>query len=80
MKANMFPRPEIAAALAEFVLVELYTDGTDPESEANQKFQEENYKTVAIPLYVILSPDGSFQRSSAGLTRDPAQFLSFLKP
>lgn len=78
MKANMFTRPEIAAALANFVLVELYTDGTDSESEANQKFQEETFKTVAIPLYVILSPDGTFQRSSAGLTRDPAQYLSFL--
>ena len=25
----MFPRPEIAGALGKFVLVELYTDGTD---------------------------------------------------
>ncbi len=29
MEANMFPRPEIASALKEFVLVNLYTDGTD---------------------------------------------------
>ena len=29
MKANMFTRPEIAAAMKNFVLVELYTDGTD---------------------------------------------------
>ena len=27
MKANMFPRPEIATATEGFVLVELYTDG-----------------------------------------------------
>ncbi|HET8549047.1 MAG TPA: cytochrome c biogenesis protein CcdA, partial [Bryobacteraceae bacterium] len=40
MKANMFPRPEIVAALKEMVLVELYTDGTDRESEQNQKLQE----------------------------------------
>ena len=29
MKANMFTRPEIAAAMKNFVLVELYADGTD---------------------------------------------------
>ena len=39
MKANMFTRPEIAAALQNFVLVELYTDGTDAVSEANQKLE-----------------------------------------
>src|ERR1700723_278648 len=32
MKANMFPRPEIADATKKLVLVELYTDGTDKES------------------------------------------------
>lgn len=30
MKANMFPRPEIQAALKDLVIVDLYTDGTDP--------------------------------------------------
>ena len=29
MKANMFPRPEITGLLKNFVLVDLYTDGTD---------------------------------------------------
>ena len=29
MKANMFPRPEITGLLKDFVLVDLYTDGTD---------------------------------------------------
>jgi len=37
MKANMFPRPELAGALKDLVLVELYTDGTDAASVANQK-------------------------------------------
>ena len=41
MKANMFPRPEIAAAAKNLVLVELYNDGTDKESEENQKLQDE---------------------------------------
>jgi len=37
MKANMFPRPEVAGLLKDFVLVDLYTDGTDTESEQNQQ-------------------------------------------
>lgn len=79
MKANMFPRPEIAAELSKFVLVELYTDGADAVSEANLKLQEETHKTVAIPYYVILDGDGKTLRAFPGLTRDPQEFLRFLK-
>ena len=35
------------------MLVELYTDGTDAESEKNQKLQESSFQTVAIPFYAI---------------------------
>ena len=41
MKANMFPRPDIAAQLKDFVLVDLYTDGTDSVSEQNQNQRAE---------------------------------------
>ena len=43
MNANMFPRPEIADAAKDLVLVELYTDGTDTESEENQKMEDEKF-------------------------------------
>lgn len=79
MKANMFPRPEIAAALKDFVLVELYTDGTDAESQVNQKLQLEQMKTIAIPYYAIIDPDGKIVATFPGLTKDPAEFLSFLQ-
>jgi len=79
MKANMFPRPEIAAEMSKLVLVELYTDGADAVSEANLKLQEKTHKTVAIPYYVILDGDGKTLRAFPGLTRDPQEFLRFLK-
>jgi len=79
MKANMFPRPEIAEEMSKFELVELYTDGLDPISEANLKLQEDTHKTVAIPYYVILDADGKTLRAFPGLTRDPQEFLRFLK-
>ncbi|MBI2686997.1 MAG: thioredoxin family protein [Acidobacteria bacterium] len=79
MKANMFPRPEIAAEMSKFALVELYTDGSDPVSEENLKLQESTHKTVAIPYYVILDAEGKTLRAFPGLTRDPQEFLRFLK-
>jgi thiol:disulfide interchange protein DsbD len=78
MKANMFTKPEIAAAMQKFVLVELYTDGTDAESEANQKLQLEKFKTVAIPYYAIVDPDEKVVATFPGLTKDPKEFLAFL--
>ncbi|MCC6859568.1 MAG: thioredoxin family protein [Bryobacterales bacterium] len=78
MKANLFTRPEIASALEQFVLVELYTDGADEASRLNQQLQESRFSTVAIPYYAILNPDEKVLASFAGLTRDPQEFLQFL--
>jgi thiol:disulfide interchange protein DsbD len=79
MKSNMFPRPEIAAALGKFVLVELYTDGTDAASESNGRILTGKFNTVAIPFYAIVDPDGKPVATFAGLTRNPAEFLAFLQ-
>ena len=78
MKANMFTRPEIAAAMKNFVLVELYTDGTDAESEANQKVQLAKFNTVAIPYYAIVDPDEKVLATFPGSHRDSAEYLAFL--
>jgi thiol:disulfide interchange protein DsbD len=78
MKANMFTRPEVAGALRNFVLVELYTDGTDDASRVNQELQQTKFATIAIPYYAILDPDENVVASFPGLTRDPAEYLAFL--
>ena len=79
MKANMFTRPEIGAALQGFVLVDLYTDGTDAESEKNQKFEDKLFSTAAIPFYAIFDAHGKVLATFPGLTRNPREFLAFLK-
>jgi thiol-disulfide isomerase/thioredoxin len=79
MKANMFTRPEIAAAMKDFVLVDLYADGTDEASEDNQKLELAKFNTVAEPYYAILDPDEKAIATFPGLTRDPAEFLAFLQ-
>ena len=79
MKANMFSRPEIAAALRNFVLVELYTDGTDAASESNAQLELAKFQTAAIPFYAIFDPDEKVIATSAGATRDPQAYLAFLE-
>ena len=79
MKANMFSRPEIAAALRNFVLVELYTDGTDAASESNGQLELARFQTAAIPFYAIFDPDERVIATSAGATRDPRIYLAFLE-
>ncbi len=79
MRANILSRPEISALLGKFVLVELYTDGTDAASEANAKLEAEKFKTVSQPYYVILQPDESVVATFDHLTKDPAEFQAFLE-
>jgi thiol:disulfide interchange protein len=79
MKANMFPRPEIAPLLKDFVLVDLYTDGTDAASEQNQQLEEKKFETTAIPYYAIVDPDEHVIATFPGLTRTVGDFAKFLK-
>jgi thiol:disulfide interchange protein len=79
MEANLFPRPEIAPVLRRFVRVRLYTDGNGEPFARQQKMQQEKFGTVALPLYAILRPDGSTVTTFPGLTRNPGEFLGFLR-
>jgi thiol:disulfide interchange protein len=78
MESNMFGRPDVTAALHQFVLSRLYTDGDGPLYEQQQQFQERQFGTVALPLYAIVDANGRTVRTFAGLTRSPAEFLAFL--
>jgi thiol:disulfide interchange protein len=79
MKANMFTRPEIADAMKQYVLVELYTDSSDAIAEENEKVQDSKFKTISIPYYAILDPDEKVIASFPSATRNPQEYLDFLK-
>ncbi len=79
MDANMFPRPEIADALKDLVLVELYTDGTDQASEDNQNLEDRKFSTASTPYYALVDGDQKVVKTFPGVTRDPAKFLEFLR-
>ncbi len=78
MKANMFTKPEISGVMKNMVLVDLYTDGTDDASVANQKLEEDTFKTVAIPFYVLYDADRNVIATFPGLTKQPSEYLAFL--
>jgi thiol:disulfide interchange protein DsbD len=78
MKANMFPRPEIADAVKDMILVELYTDAGKKALDF-QKLEEEKFKTSAEPYYAILDSSGNVVAKFEGSTPDAAKFLAFLK-
>ena len=79
MKANMFTRPEIEGVLKDFVIVDLYTDGTDADSEKNQKLEDQRFGTASIPFYAILDRNQNVVATFPQLTRNPQEFLSFLQ-
>ena len=69
MKANMFSRPEIQAAMKNMIQVDLYTDGTDAESERNQKLEDERFETASIPFYAIMDPEQNVVATFPQLTQ-----------
>jgi thiol:disulfide interchange protein DsbD len=78
MKANMFTRPEINGVMKNMVLVDLYTDGTDALSQTNQQLEEDKFKTVAIPFYVLYDADQNVLATFPSLTRNSSEYLTFL--
>jgi thiol:disulfide interchange protein len=79
MEANIFNRPDVGAQLGQFVLARLYTDGEGELYERQQAFQEKAFGTVALPLYAIVDGQGKIRGTFTGLTRDPAEFIAFLR-
>lgn len=79
MEANIFPQQKVKEELAKFTRAKLYTDGEGEPYEGFQKMQEERFKTVALPLYAIVTPEGNTLATFPGLTRDADQFVKFLK-
>jgi thiol:disulfide interchange protein DsbD len=79
MEANIFSRPDVGAQLGQFVLARLYTDGDGEIYERQQEFQEKTFGTVALPLYAVVDADGKVRATFTGLTRDPSEFIAFLR-
>ena len=79
MEANIFALPRVKELLREYTLVRLYTDGGKPEHEANLQMEKERFRTIALPLYALMTPDDQIIDTFPGLTRNEDEFISFLE-
>jgi thiol:disulfide interchange protein len=84
MEKNMFPEREVQKQLSRFVLAELYTDREKPDEvrsadEKNAERQAAQFKSAALPLYAIISPDEKTLAIFPSLTRDKQEFIGFLQ-
>lgn len=79
MEANVFVKKEVEAEMSKFVLARLFTDGEGEIYEKQQKYQETNFQTVALPYYAILEADGKTVSTFPGLTRNASEFVDFLQ-
>ena len=80
MERSTLIHPDVLAELKNYIYVELYTDRGDAENNANQKLQQQLAKTVALPVYVAVTPDGNTViAQSEGYTRDVAEYVAFLR-
>ena len=78
MEENIFSDPKVIEKFKnDFKLVQLYTDGGDNAAE-NQNLQISRFKTVALPLYVILDSENNLLTKHTGILNPAKDFLRFL--
>jgi thiol:disulfide interchange protein len=70
-------KPDVQAALNDFVFIELYTDTSDDAHNAKVNTLRTTYGAAAIPFYQFLAPDGTKLGKVAGLIQQD-EFLKTL--
>jgi thiol:disulfide interchange protein DsbD len=79
MEQNIFPDSEVKELLSKYILVRLYTDGEEKVHEENQKYEEDKFGTIALPLYVGMDSTEKVINQFMGMTRDKEEYKKFLK-
>ncbi len=82
IEENVFPKPEVERELGKFVLAKLFTDRSTPETDANQRLEQQMASVNTLPLYVVVSPDGKVLKihQQQPPLDDANQFLSAIRP
>ena len=78
MEQNILNKESVENLLQNFILVRLYTDG-GKDADRNQVYQENIFKTVARPLYVIIDKNQKEYSRFLGMTREQNDYIQFLK-
>jgi len=77
MEKNMFIKQSVRERLDQFVKVQLYTDRPQEPYVSNKRMQLDRFKDVALPLYVIVTPDDK-TIATISYTRSEEEFVGFL--
>ncbi len=76
MERNVFPDAAVQKEFEKYVKVKLFTDRPTSEDMANQKLMQDLTKSITLPQYVIVKPDGSVEVKE--FTRDVKAFAAWL--
>jgi thiol:disulfide interchange protein DsbD len=79
MEATVFSRGDVKEIFNNYVLARLYTDDGSPLNDSNRTMEESRFNTIALPYYVILTPEDKPLATFPGFTRDAEAFKAFLK-
>ena len=79
MELNIFELPEVKEFFDYFILVKLYTDGGEEIHKKNREFEINRFNQVALPFYVILSPNDKLISTFPGMDTNKDNFINFLK-
>lgn len=74
---NVFPHPQVQAEFANYVRVQLYTDG-GTDGPRNQKLQQDKFGDVALPLYGVINPQTGAVVDKAEGVQSVSGFTRFL--
>ena len=60
-------------------MLKLHTDGQKDIHKKNKKLERERFGTVALPYYVILTPDDKELATFPGMDTNKDNFIEFLE-
>jgi|GEM_PF-3214112 len=77
IESNMFPQKAVKHRLDRLVKAKLYTDRRKEPEKTNKSIMQEKFGSIAIPLYVLMTPEGTVI-DEIRFTRDEKAFTRFL--
>jgi hypothetical protein len=82
MEGGTFLEPEVQEAFGRFVEIRLHTDGLGGEraedSQRNKRLQQKLFRTIALPHYAVVSPDGKTVYWQKGGVLSPEEVVAGL--
>ena len=80
MKSGVLSLNEVKGELRRFVVAELYTDRKgNPKDEVNKDLLLNTFHSGSLPLYLVLTPDGTELSRLATGAAGKKEFLAFLR-